>query len=438
MPTYMGFEYSRIDSGIRIDKYIGSASSVNIPARINNLSVTSIEYEAFSSCSSLSSIGIPNSVTKIGSWAFNKCSSLKSIVIPDSVTSIGYQAFYKCSSLKSIYFPKNLVNADSNHGSIKDFLAEYKNKIHYYDFPSRLFGKIFRLESSLNISNDMLNRVKEIKNSLLSGECNDKIYDIELILDNLITTYELQQKILNKIFHLECLPNISYDMLDSIQKLKKLFLSGKCTDKIGIVDSILDNFTSIWELQQNIVNNPLIKLVTLINSVSEEKIINAPKYVQKFNDEIVKIEADVKKKFLVLNEMNSATEIHTTTADEFKHSLIQSGIQIDKYIGRDGFVFIPEQLQNLPVTTIGYRAFDNENLNKVVIPASVKTIVYGSFISKQPLHVFFKGSDITLTPQSFIAPEVVFYFDNSAIAKNLYVITQKNPRCKINYDADSF
>ena len=48
---------------------------------------------AFSDCSSLTSITIPNSVTSIGSWAFEDCSSLTSITIPNSVTSIGFYAF---------------------------------------------------------------------------------------------------------------------------------------------------------------------------------------------------------------------------------------------------------------------------------------------------------------------------------------------------------
>ncbi|MBO5773374.1 MAG: leucine-rich repeat domain-containing protein, partial [Clostridia bacterium] len=54
---------------------------------------------AFSGCSSLTSVVIPDSVTSIGSDAFSGCSSLTSVVIPDSVTSIGYNTFYGCNNL---------------------------------------------------------------------------------------------------------------------------------------------------------------------------------------------------------------------------------------------------------------------------------------------------------------------------------------------------
>ena len=67
-------------------------------------SVTTIGGSAFSSCSSLSSVVIGDSVTTIGNYAFAYCSSLSSVVIPDSVTYIGERAFYGCSNLKTVYY----------------------------------------------------------------------------------------------------------------------------------------------------------------------------------------------------------------------------------------------------------------------------------------------------------------------------------------------
>ena len=64
----------------------------------------SIGSYAFSHCTSLTSITIPNSVTSIGHEAFSHCTSLTSITIPDSVTSIGFAAFYDCDSLTSVTF----------------------------------------------------------------------------------------------------------------------------------------------------------------------------------------------------------------------------------------------------------------------------------------------------------------------------------------------
>ena len=46
---------------------------------------------------------------KIGDYAFSYCSSLKSIIIPNSVTEIGEEAFYGCSSLASVTIPEGVT-----------------------------------------------------------------------------------------------------------------------------------------------------------------------------------------------------------------------------------------------------------------------------------------------------------------------------------------
>jgi len=70
----------------------------------NDNSVTSIGEYAFSSCTSLTSITIPNGVTSIDYNAFRFCTSLASITIPNSLTSIASYAFYKCQNLASVTF----------------------------------------------------------------------------------------------------------------------------------------------------------------------------------------------------------------------------------------------------------------------------------------------------------------------------------------------
>ena len=100
--SYSNFVYSSDYSG-----------DVTIPETVTyggtTYSVTSIGDYAFSYCSGLTSITMPNSVTSIGGCAFDYCIGLTSIIIPDSVTSIGNNAFTNCSGLTSITIPQSVT-----------------------------------------------------------------------------------------------------------------------------------------------------------------------------------------------------------------------------------------------------------------------------------------------------------------------------------------
>ncbi len=93
------------DIGDYVFFHCRSLSNIVIPD-----SVTDIGEGAFSDCRSLSNIVIPDSVTDIGEGAFSGCSSLSNIVIPDSVADIGDYAFFHCSSLSNIVIPDSATD----------------------------------------------------------------------------------------------------------------------------------------------------------------------------------------------------------------------------------------------------------------------------------------------------------------------------------------
>ena len=71
-------------------------------------SVTSIDTHAFYNCRELVDITLPINLTYIGTAAFAYCSNLQNIDIPEGVTNIGYDTFYCCTNLDNVNIPNSV------------------------------------------------------------------------------------------------------------------------------------------------------------------------------------------------------------------------------------------------------------------------------------------------------------------------------------------
>lgn len=89
-------------------------NTIIIPPTINppgkTFRVTSIGKNAFSKCSNLRSIHIPDSIENIGESAFYDCQNLETVIIPEGVMKIGEGAFGHCHNLRSITLPDSITS----------------------------------------------------------------------------------------------------------------------------------------------------------------------------------------------------------------------------------------------------------------------------------------------------------------------------------------
>ena len=92
-----------------VDKEMASKEII-IPNSIKldgeKYTVNAIMPYAFSGCTNLVSVTLPNTITSIGEGTFFNCTGLLSVIIPNTVAFIGKNAFYGCKNLTGVSIPK--------------------------------------------------------------------------------------------------------------------------------------------------------------------------------------------------------------------------------------------------------------------------------------------------------------------------------------------
>ena len=115
---YGGFKYIVEDDEAVITGYTSLVGDIEIPAVIitayDEYPVTKIGYSAFYDNDEITSVVIPDTVSEIDDLAFSDCSGMQSVEIPDNVERIGVEAFQYCDSLTSVTIPETVALIDDN------------------------------------------------------------------------------------------------------------------------------------------------------------------------------------------------------------------------------------------------------------------------------------------------------------------------------------
>ena len=118
-------------------------------------SIAAIGDKAFSSCTSLTSINIPDGIISIGEDAFRGCTSLKSVSLPNSIISIGSGIFTGCTELSEIHLPNNnCVKCGGELDDTKWFATQLDGIIYLgtllYSYKGELTNSDIVINSSIN------------------------------------------------------------------------------------------------------------------------------------------------------------------------------------------------------------------------------------------------------------------------------------------------
>ncbi len=126
--VYGGFEYDLYEDYVTITRGDNSLSAPEIPETIEDTPVMSIGDSAFSSCTLLESVKLPEGLRHIGKYAFLSCTLLSEVKIPESVHEIEESAFASCSSLSKVEIFSGVKTLGVHAFADTPFLEEHKDE----------------------------------------------------------------------------------------------------------------------------------------------------------------------------------------------------------------------------------------------------------------------------------------------------------------------
>ena len=385
------YEFSFEKKGIKITRYLGEdKESITVPSTINGHTVASIggyiQTNIYRSPfkRNLHRISLPDTLKKIDNHAFFNCLNLTEIDIPDSVDSIGNWAFYNCINLESINIPKSVksIGAYAFYGCSNLSIVNLPKtiaKIESYTFT--------------NCKNLVSITIPDFINSIggyaFVGCSNLKSVTIP---NNIVKIDSEAFEAHTELIRSSYIRNHKYS--SNYSPTEPDWLRGDYTE---------NNSSNSQETNTFRKNS---------NNFTQSPKESQPIHMIKPPDEEFKF-----------------------TQDE------NGGVKIVKFLrssrAEEGII-IPSTLYDFPVTSIGCKAFENIENQKIVIPKSVKTIEHGAFKATSALYVMFEGKHINLNEKSFLT-RTIFYYRNSKILETLYDIVRKNNIIySINYEASDF
>lgn len=305
--------------------------------------VTSIGDGAFSGCTGLTSITIPEEVTSIGKSAFSGCAGLTSILIPDGITSIGDYAFSKCIELTDIIIPESVTSIGNSAFYGCDNLTIYGNPGSYAETFAKERNIPFAPENLTNLTYDVFTY------NIIHGEVEitgcEKSANGAVVVPSAIDGYPVTS-IGDSAFAF-CSGLTSVALPDSVKEIGSNAFSYCSIESMTIPDGVTSIKGRTFESCEKLKNVIIPSSVTTIGNAAFAHCIALES----------------------ITIPNSVTTIDDNAFTECEHL---ASIKIP-----DG------------VTSIGFWAFKNcIGLEKIIIPESVETIGTEAFMYCENLTVY--------------------------------------------------
>lgn len=340
------YEYSlNEDNTVTITGYNGRDKEAAIPATLGGMPVTIIGALSFWVNDSLTKVVIPDGITVIEHEAFNADKNLKEVqlpstlqkidrrafwgtaltdvTVPEGVTAIGNEAYSDCRQLGSIALPQSLTSLGANVFASCDKLTSITLPDNIESVGTNVFGKVGEIKAYPGT------KTAETLKKAGIAYVDANVYPTELILNEDKMT--LRQNDTEELYVMGYAP-------------------GETTD-------LSVNFAS---------SDPRVA------SVDENGKVTALKAGTAVITAASKHNADVKAECTVT--------VAGVLASDIEYQIDGDHIVITGYEGSAETLTIPEEIDGLPVTTIGaVSLWFNDHLKSVILPEGITAIEHEAF-----------------------------------------------------------
>lgn len=306
---YKHFKFDVVNDDMTLMEYTGEEENVVIPDEIQGQAVTVIGDGSFtfsSDSSKILEVVLPKYLEVIGSFAFSSCPSLKTIKIPEHFKEFHRNAFFQCTSLEEIHFPKSVEKIPETTFLMCDSLKRVTCDNEKTKISPRAFGYKNNLE---DVSFSILKKLQLIDQVRISGN----------LLNKFSTFSEEEQE----------------EMKDFVKKKadlrNSLFLQGN-----------LSVVTFLLELSEKLTLEQVDEY--LESSIAREDSAVTAFFLDYKNKKFTKEVQDAYHKNKEFVEMGLELPTLEQFQKKWKCNMVEGGICVTQYIGKDTYEVIPEAL----------------------------------------------------------------------------------------------
>lgn len=375
-----GIDYFLADNTATvIGKESDKTGEIVIPESVSGCAVTEIGNEAFSTCSDITSVTLPDTVEKIGQRAFYACEKLTEITISQNLKEIGEMAF-SWTGLRSVSLPDSVTKVGVRAFYVAKALTDVRLPADMSVIPEGMFSFCESLESI-----ELPKNLKTIEDEVFT-DCSS--------LKNIVLPETLEY-IGNEAFRATALENIS--LPDSVlylgnyafcdcKMLREIKLSSGLTTMnqgMFICCSSLNRVIipdKVEAIESVLFGNDLAGGVTTVyipesvTSISDDAFKSFNILCVKENSFAHKFAVDKNIPYYLATDKNDVPELYIQDGIEY---YLNNGVAKPMAANESlsGNVIIPEQVNGNIVKEISDNIFKgNLSVTSVTLPASIESI----------------------------------------------------------------